>query len=365
MSKYFIFFHLFSGRRSRRLRGGQVGSSEGINEGGARGEERPDSQPVGDAQPARVGWNHPIIPMTEEQVQRREALRSTILSEASMKAYSSLVARFVCYVASRDPLLLTDDLWNEFQRRDPSEWKKFARDYYRTKPRPPSSMVKLREITTVFIDWVSGLKKRRKGDASVPAAGADGGAVPAPADGGAAAAVASVAGAPAAGDDVASAVCDMSSSTYNSCRSAVVSLFTLFGVPTDNFDAEAAQMIRALKITRSSAAHKGEIRPQKGKTPLSFENYCGIAKAMIKSKSSAAVFSHAVLTTMWNLMSRVSNAVAICKIYIWIGVVMPFLFTLPTKKRIRSKANRDILDISMQTRSNQRFVLFCLLAYFS
>jgi len=36
---------------------------------------------------------------------------------------------------------------------------------------------------------------------------------------------------------------------------------------------------------------------------------------MIKSKSSASVFSHTVLTTMWNLMSRVNNTVTICKIH--------------------------------------------------
>jgi len=281
--------------RSRRLRGCQVNSEEGINAGEVRGEEGADIQGV------RHDWNHPIIAMTEEEIRRRDRLKSTILSEASLRAYSSLLSKFICYVASRDPALLTDDLWNGLRSRNPNEWKKFARSYYLTKPRPPSSMVKLREITPVFIDWVSTMKKRKKGGAVPPPAAAE-----AVADGG------DVAAPEAAADD---ATTDMSSSTYNSCRSAVVSLFTLFGEPSESFDLEASRIIRALKIVHSSTAQQGSIRPQKGKTPLSFENYCDLAKALIKSKTSSAVFSHTVLTTMWNLMSRVSNTVTICKIH--------------------------------------------------
>ena len=215
-------------------------------------------------------WNHPIVGLTEDDVQRRIMLQSTILSESSLKSYSCLLAKFVCFVAETDPFLLTDDLRLNIQGLPPNQWKRFAKDYYLTKPKPPSSMLKLDEISPSFVDWVSSMKK------------SDGES-------------------------------DMSSSTYNSCRSAVISLFTLFGVSSERFDREASQIIRALKIVHSSTAHEGIIRPQKGKTPLSFENYCDLAKALMKSKDSSAVFSHAVLTTMWNLMSRVGNAVSICK----------------------------------------------------
>ncbi len=134
--------------RNRRLRGCQIG-----NEGNETGN---------DAQAERPAWNHPIVPMTEEEIERRERLKSTILSEASMRTYSSLLSKFICYVASRDPSLLTDDLWNELQTRNPNEWKKFAREYYLTKPRPPSSMVKLESIIPVFVDWLSTMKKKKK-----------------------------------------------------------------------------------------------------------------------------------------------------------------------------------------------------------
>lgn len=56
---------------------------------------------------------------------------------------------------------------------------------------------------------------------------------------------------------------------------------------------------------------------KKEKTPLSFEDYCAVAKAMITSKDMQRIFSRTVLTTMWNLMSRVGNAVANCKNHLY------------------------------------------------
>ena len=247
-----------------------------------RSEENRGEDEVRNAGGSRGAWNHPIIVMTHDQIQRRDQLKSTILSESSLRAYSSLLSRFVCYVASRDPTLLTDDLWSELQIRSPDKWKSFVRSYYLTKPRPPSSMVNLSEITPIFIDWECTMKKRKKNESSTAAPAATAAAaseVPA-AVVAAAEAVANGGAASAAPESVCDVVSDMSPSTYNSCRSAVVSLFTLFEQSSDNFDFNASRIIRALNTVRSSTAQQGAIRPQKGKLPLSFEDYCKTAKSM-------------------------------------------------------------------------------------
>jgi len=183
----------------------------------------------------RGEWNHPIIPLTEENRQRREALQNTILSESSIKAYSSLLVRFVTYVADTHPQHLTNQMQSDLRLKDHSEWSKIIRDHYiNSGQKPCSTMVKIPMIPSMFCEWVSAMKSNKNAP--------------------------------------------MSSSTYNSCRSAVFSLYTYFRKPSQEFDEEASQILRALQIEHSMAAHTGVIRPQKGKLPFSFENYCDVAK---------------------------------------------------------------------------------------
>ena len=157
-------------------------------------------------------WNHIIVPLTQEERDRTEMLQSTILSESSKKSYNSQLVKFVLFVSKKDPSLLTEDVFLQLNRLSEKDHKGYIRDYLNIKPRPPTPLLRLDLIADIFVEWVSTMKK------------SDG-------------------------------VTDMSSSTYNSCRSAVISLFTLFGVPSGNFDDKASLIIRSLKIAHSTTAH--------------------------------------------------------------------------------------------------------------
>ena len=214
-------------------------------------------------------WPHSRVPITEKEREDAALLSCTTLSDSSRKTYSTFIAKFVVYVAKRMPEYLTEDLKEKLTAipEDDKEWKRFAKKYYLTKPKPPSSMFDLPRIITIFTHWISWMQEND----------------------------------------------DMSPSAFSTCRSAVVSLFTLFRVPSAAFDLEAASVLRGVKVKHAEAAARGEVSVKRGKDPLSFENYCNIAESMLKSDKHDAIFSHAVMTTMWNLMSRVGNAVSICK----------------------------------------------------
>jgi len=219
----------------------------------------------------RKEWNHVIVPLTQEHLDSTELLKNSILSDKTWETYVTFLVKFVCFVAQPHPEFLTEDLWNKLNTLEISEWKNCIREYLNEKPRPPTSLLKLDQIGSMFENWLNS-PSMRKPDGSF-----------------------------------------FSASTYNSCRSAVVSLFTLFDVPSEHFDAEAKRIIRALKVTRAKSAGEGHVTVKRGKDPLSFENYHQIALTLMKKSSMQGVFTHTVLTTMWNLMSRVENAVSICK----------------------------------------------------
>ena len=64
---------------------------------------------------------------------------------------------------------------------------------------------------------------------------------------------------------------ELSFSTYNSTRSAVVALLTLFGKGTDYFDGTAATILRGLKTTYANSAGRGLQSVKRGKNPLSLK----------------------------------------------------------------------------------------------
>jgi len=75
------------------------------------------------------------------------------------------------------------------------------------------------------------------------------------------------------------------------------------------------------------------------KEPLGFDGYCAIASAMIRSEESNGLYAHAVLTTMWNLMSRVGNAVKICKSHLeWKDDSLLIYFAQENTDHAKSKA---------------------------
>ena len=83
-----------------------------------------------------------------------------------MTTYCSFVAKFAVFVANTNPHLLTDEMHNDLLHKKPDQWKKYVREYYWIKPRPPSSMVKLSEISGIFSDWISNMKKKDQRDMS-------------------------------------------------------------------------------------------------------------------------------------------------------------------------------------------------------
>ena len=220
----------------------------------------------------RRAWRHEIVPLSQEQLESTELLKNTILSDKSWSTYVTFLIKFVCFVADSHPELLTKDLSDRLNAvQDKTLFKGIIRDYLMTKPKPRSSLLRLNEIGSLFENWLNS-PSMRKPDGSL-----------------------------------------FSASTYNTCRSAVVSLFTLFDVPSEDFDNEARRIIRALKVTRAKSAGEGRVTVKRGKDPLSFENYCKIAETLIRRSTMRGLFTHTVLTTMWNLMCRNENAVSICK----------------------------------------------------
>jgi len=104
----------------------------------------------------------------------------------------------------------------------------------------------------------------------------------------------------------------------------------------------------------------GEMTVKRGKDPLSFENYCKISEIFMKKPNMEGVISHAVLTAMWNLMSRVGNAVKICKSHMqWDEDALLVFFA--HEKTDQSQENLEIHAISTQTLYNRQYVLFYLL----
>ena len=217
----------------------------------------------------QIEWVHPIVPVTEEEQEDTELLKSTILAEKSWDSYCTFLVKFACFVAEKEPTLLTDDLKNKLNAIPKDDWKKCIKEYCKRKPKPATPLFKLSQITDIFGHWVRSMKKK---DGS-----------------------------------------DLSKSSYNTCRSAVVALFTLFNVPSETFDRNAAAILRGLKVRHANSAAMGEQSVKRGKDPLSFENYKAIARSLLNEEDFHSLFSHTVLTTMWNLMSRVGNAVKICK----------------------------------------------------
>ncbi len=242
----------------------------------------------------RVAWSHEVVRVTEEDAEDMEVLKSTLLSEQSQKTYCAFLVKFVYFVAERRPELLTSDLREKLDAVEKKDWKKCARKYIMTKPKPPTSVFDLDNIAEIFGLW---LKSLRKKDGSY-----------------------------------------MSRSTYNSCRSAVVSLFSKYDKPSADFDRMASTVIRGLKVRRAEQAAHGDISVKRGKDPLSFESYCIISEFLIKKPDENGAFCHAVLTTMWNLMSRVGNAVKICKNHLeWVEDALCIFFAHEKTDQTQSK----------------------------
>ena len=101
------------------------------------------------------------------------------------------------------------------------------------------------------------------------------------------------------------------SSTVSTHRSAVVFLFSEFkAVMSLALQTELKDLYKGLKKQIAQQISNG----------IDFTLYRWLAEEMLVDNEPSAVFGHAVLTTSWNLMCRIGNAVAICDTHLeWIG----------------------------------------------
>ena len=213
-------------------------------------------------------WNEEIEPITGEEIMEAEILSQNSLMKSTRIHYSSYIRRFIMFKAKKNPCILTRDLRMMMMRRDRKEWSQVIRNYYTRTPIPRTCMIDLRKAGKMFKLWINEMNKTQS----------------------------------------------MSKSAYSNCRSAVKSLFRMFKVRSGEFDEAASDVLRGVRVRHSEAASIGaEGVKRNAKDSMSFETYCEIASAMLKYEESGGIFAHAVMTTMWNLMSRMENAISICK----------------------------------------------------
>ena len=244
------------GRRSARGGRRRARSVTGMEEDESREESGDGTDGDGEEgdDDSEEAWPHEVIPVTEEQVEETRLLRYSILADSSMKSYSNHLVSLVVFIALRNPKCLTEDVRNSLRHLDKKQWNNFLKNYITTKPRPLSPMFDLRTVNHWFQLWLHYRKKNNGGQ--------------------------------------------LSFSTYNSSRSAVVALLTLFDWNTDSFDRCASTLLRSLKVKHANAAKNGEISVKRGKNPICFSDYRKIALKLFKGTTVSFVFTHTMLTSL-------------------------------------------------------------------
>jgi integrase len=100
--------------------------------------------------------------------------------------------------------------------------------------------------------------------------------------------------------------------TYNSCRSALNSMFEDFEVELPNeFNKDSKSFFKGFKRTISSNIAQGQGKVVTGKKPMEYSLYKLLSKSFLQYRDPEYVFGHFFLSICWNLMCRASNAVNI------------------------------------------------------
>ncbi len=96
-----------------------------------------------------------------------------------------------------------------------------------------------------------------------------------------------------------------SNSSYNTARSAIRQLFVRYNLRVpDDYQQETASLLAGVKRTNAKRKQAGETKIVEGKSAMSFQLYCMIARELLRCGD---VFSHLFLVVSWNLMCRASN----------------------------------------------------------
>ena len=101
-------------------------------------------------------------------------------------------------------------------------------------------------------------------------------------------------------------------STYNSRRSALHHLYTIYGKKqSKNFQEELSLLFRSLKRRITEEKQEGDGRIQTGKSPISFLLYKRLNEYILKEGTTESVFARVFLCLTWNLICRSKNTTTI------------------------------------------------------
>ena len=217
-------------------------------------------------------WRHPVVSLSDEAVVHELAtLESSVSTASDLERFLALLSRFAEFCATTCPDMLGEDLRSKMNLLEPSEWRKFARDYAKAQPEESSTpMFKLDQISDVFFTWLEALSiKDEEGESK-----------------------------------------DVSYALRKSCCSAMAWLFDLFGVLSDDFDARVSSVLHKYKLAHRRAVARVSAGENE---PLTFVGYFEIAEKLMKAPDVKSLFAHAVFTTIWNLMSELDNGSKIHK----------------------------------------------------
>ena len=101
-------------------------------------------------------------------------------------------------------------------------------------------------------------------------------------------------------------------STYNSRRSALHHLYTLYGKKqTTEFKEDMGLLFKSFKRRITEEKQDGDGRIQTGKSPMSYNLYKRLNEYMLREQNSESVFARAFMNITWNLICRSKNTTTI------------------------------------------------------
>lgn len=298
--------------------GTEEGREEESEEGteGSESEEEEEEEVEEEEEEEEEGER--VIP--QSLIDLAEELSNRQLQRKTVELYSSYVGRFALYVLQNHPKYIADSFKKEVEgETDERVIKRKARKYYTMYPKAKEPLFKLRNgLEDVYKIWVATLHSKRQ--------------------------------------------TDLSDNGYKNCRSALRSIYRMYGAKCRRYDETAEKVNYGVRVRHAEKASRGEYGVMREKDGISFEGYCSVGEDLLKSGRENGIFGHAILTTMWNLMSRVNNAARICKSHIdWRGDAMRIFFLRTTRLIIRGGDDRS-RGTSMRTRIILRSVRYFLWA---
>ena len=214
---------------------------------------------------------------SEEERRARSEFESEYRQPGTINLYATYVGEFVIYVMKRGKELIEEEIVEEIEREsEERNRRKIVRKYYKLLGSGKHVIIKdYSRIPEFYTYWMMETVESEKG-------------------------------------------MKMSPSCYRNRMSAIHSMYIMSKKgekETGIFEETSRRLGRIIMKKIANAAQKGIISVKRGKDPLRYREYCELGKILLESERDE-LFGHAVLTTMWNLMSRVENAVKICRRHI-------------------------------------------------